>query len=313
MTTASSEIITTMPSNMTIGLVGLGLMGGALADRLIAAGLSVSGFDPETSRREALERSGGRSATLMELAEQCDVLVLAVYDGAQVERVFDTLESVATTGHRPTVICTTTCDPDCIDRVAARAKRARIGFIEAPFSGTSREVRAGEATALLSGAAETIEQFNPLLVTLCPHHISVGKIGDASRTKLAINLVLQSNRATLAEGIVFAETIGLDGAAFLAALRASAAYSRVMDSKGEKMLQRDFRPQSRIAQTLKDAEIILHEAQKHQLALPMTSTQTGLLRKAIALKGGDCDSAAVIEAIRPGSEIDEPATERNTS
>ncbi len=300
-------------SSTPIGLVGLGLMGSALADRLIAAGKTVMGFDPDNDRRDALARNGGYAATLNELVQQCDALVLAVFDGAQVEAVFDIVEHAAGAGHRPVVICTTTCDPDCIDRIAVRADRAGLALVEAPISGTSRDVRAGEATALICGTAEVLERWTPLLETLCPKLIKVGRIGDASRIKLAINLVLQSNRAALAEGIVFAETIGLDAASFLAAARDSAAYSRVMDAKGEKMLQRDFRPQSRIAQTLKDAEIILKEARKHHLPLPMTSAQATLLRKAIALRGNDCDSAAVIEAIRPGSRTSGPTTERNSS
>jgi 3-hydroxyisobutyrate dehydrogenase-like beta-hydroxyacid dehydrogenase len=71
-----------------------------------------------------------------------------------------------------------------------------------------------------------------------------------------------------------------------------------MDTKGHKMLTREYAPQSHIAQTLKDAELILDEASRHGLRLPMTATQAGLLRAAIALEGPDSDSAAVIEAIR---------------
>ena len=71
-----------------------------------------------------------------------------------------------------------------------------------------------------------------------------------------------------------------------------------MDIKGEKMLTRDFRPQSHIAQTLKDAELILEQAKRLGLLLPVTAVQTDLLRAAIALEGPDSDSAAVIEAIR---------------
>ena len=75
-----------------------------------------------------------------------------------------------------------------------------------------------------------------------------------------------------------------------------------MDTKGHKMLTREYAPQSHIAQTLKDAELILGEASRHGLPLPMTATQAGLLRAAIALEGPDSDSAAVIEAIRrPGA------------
>jgi 3-hydroxyisobutyrate dehydrogenase-like beta-hydroxyacid dehydrogenase len=127
----------------------------------------------------------------------------------------------------------------------------------------------------------------------------VARIGDAARTKLAINLVLQNNRAALAEGIAFAESMGLDAPAFLASLRESAAYSRVMDTKAQKMLARDFSAQSHIAQTLKDAELILEEALRTKQHLPMTQVQAGLLRAAITLAGADADSAAIIEAIRP--------------
>jgi putative dehydrogenase len=93
--------------------------------------------------------------------------------------------------------------------------------------------------------------------------------------------------------------MGLDGPAFLASLRESAAYSRVMDTKAEKMLAREFTAQSHIAQTLKDAELILEEARRTRQHLPMALVQASLLRAAIALAGPDADSAAVIEAIRP--------------
>ncbi len=80
-----------------------------------------------------------------------------------------------------------------------------------------------------------------------------------------------------------------------------------MDTKGDKMLTRDFTPESHISQTLKDAELILGEAAHRNLSLPMTSTQAALLRKAIALQGPDSDSSAVIEAIRPSqARIEDP-------
>lgn len=90
-------------SSTPIGLVGLGLMGSALADRLIAAGKTVMGFDPDNDRRDALARNGGYAATLNELVQQCDALVLAVFDGAQVEAVFDIVEHAAGAGHRPVI------------------------------------------------------------------------------------------------------------------------------------------------------------------------------------------------------------------
>jgi len=287
-----------MQPNTPVGIIGLGLMGTALSGRLIDADVPLIGFDIEPARGENLKATGGMVATsVSELAGRSATIIVAVYSGDQVEVLFGEIENAAGPV-RPTVVCTTTCGPDEMIRLARRAAGARIPFVEAPISGTSAEVRDGTATALVAGETGAIESVGTLLDILCPRRVRVGPVGDASRTKLAINLILQNNRAALAEGIAFAERLGLDGRAFLAAARESAGYSRVMDTKGEKMLTRDFRPQSHISQTLKDAEMILEEAGRLGLLLPMTTTQAELLRAAIALEGPDSDSAAVIEAIR---------------
>ena len=283
----------------TVGIIGLGLMGNALAARLIEAGIAVSGFDIDAPKGRALRAMGGAAASsVTQLTADSGIIVIAVFNAEQVQSVFDELAQDEHSA-RPLVICTTTCAPSEIADIAERARRAAVPLVEAPISGTSAEVRRGSATALIAGETTAVEAADEIFDILCPRRIHVGKIGNASRTKLAINLILQNNRAALAEGIVFAESLGLDTAAFLAVARQSAAYSKVMDSKGDKMRARDFAPQSRIAQTLKDAELILAEASRHDLMLPMTSTQTALLRTAIRLEGPDSDSAAVIEAIRP--------------
>ena len=291
-----------MPSTAPVGMIGLGLMGAALSARLIDAGMALIGFDIDATKCRAFEATGGEAADAAgQLATRCQSIVIAVFNAGQVMSLLDELAQNAE-ANPPLLICTTTCAPGEIADIAARAARDGLPLVEAPISGTSAEVRDGAATALVAGEPAAIAAASAVLEILCPHRMQMGKIGDASRTKLAINLILQNNRAALAEGIVFAESVGLDAAAFLDAARNSAAYSRVMDSKGPKMLTRDFTPQSHIAQTLKDAELILHEASQRNLPLPMTSTQTTLLRAAILLEGPDSDSAAVIEAIRPARQ-----------
>lgn len=281
-----------------IGMIGLGLMGSAMAERLMAGGRGVMGYDIDAARCETLRGAGGSVAGSAEdVALRCETIVLAVYDAAQIETTLAHFRGAADR-KLLVVLCTTTCSPNEILRIAASAAASGIGFVEMPVSGTSAEVRAGTAACLLAGDDATIAAVRGIIDILFPRSVPTGPIGSASRTKLAINLILQGNRAALAEGIVFAERIGLNGQAFLRAAQASAAWSGVMDTKGEKMLMRDYRPQSRISQTLKDAELILAEAAHHDLELPITTTQTALLRKAITLCGADSDSAAVIESIR---------------
>ena len=285
-----------MSADAPIGVIGLGLMGAAFAARLIDAGQAAVGFDIDRSRCDALKAIGGEvGGSVRNVGERCPTIVIAVYNAQQVEALLDELEGDGR--NAPLLICTTTCAPDEIIAIAAHAARAGLAFVEAPVSGTSTEARDGTATALLAGEANAIEAAQSVLAILCPKRLYVRRIGDASRTKLAINLILQINRTALAEGIVFAESLGLDATAFLDAARQSAAYSSVMDIKGAKMLARDFTPQSRIAQSVKDSELILREAKERNLHLPMTSVQMALLRAAIALEGPDCDSAAIIAAI----------------
>jgi putative dehydrogenase len=282
-----------------VGVIGLGLMGSAMVARLAEAGRAVLGHDVDQARREALEAlAPGAAVPIAELARHCRTVVIAVYDAAQVRAVLGELAEHAG-DTPPLVICCTTCTPGEITDIASLAGRLRIALVEAPISGTSSELRAGTATALVGGAPEAIAAGGDVLNLLCPEHVQAGRAGNAARMKLAINLILQSNRAALAEGMVFAERLGLDTEIFLDAARRSAAGSKVMDSKGEKMRLREFTAQSHISQTLKDAELILHEAKMRHLPLPMTSAQVSLLRLAIVKQGADADSSAVIAAFDP--------------
>ena len=280
-------------------MIGLGLLGSALAARLIGAGIPVTGFDIDSGRRAVLKDMGGDvAASAAQVMARCQTIIVAVFNAGQAELLLDEL------GRKPhlagsVMVCTTTSAPENIVRIAKRATEAGLGFVEAPISGTSAELRDGAALALIAGRSDAIDAVQGVLNVICPQQMRLGCIGNAARTKLALNLILQNNRAALAEGIAFAESMGLDAAAFLATARRSPAYSRVMDGKGEKMLARDFVPQSHIAQTLKDSELILEEARQQEQHLPMTLIQTGLLRSAILLVGPEADSAAVIEAIRP--------------
>ena len=112
--------------------------------------------------------------------------------------------------------------------------------------------------------------------------------------KLVTNLVLGLNRAALAEGLVFAQQLDLDLTQALDVMRRSMAYSRIMDTKGEKMITQDFTPQAKLSQHLKDVRLMLAAS---SIPLPLSETHRQLLEKAEALGFGDADNSAVIKAI----------------
>jgi 3-hydroxyisobutyrate dehydrogenase-like beta-hydroxyacid dehydrogenase len=116
--------------------------------------------------------------------------------------------------------------------------------------------------------------------------------------KLVTNLVLGLNRAALAEGLAFASAFGCDVQQTLEILRTSMAYSRIMDTKGEKMIQSDFQPQAKLSQHLKDVRLMLEAAADAGMQLPLTETHRRLLEQAEAAGLGDLDNSAIIEVIR---------------
>jgi 3-hydroxyisobutyrate dehydrogenase-like beta-hydroxyacid dehydrogenase len=286
-----------------IGIVGVGLMGTACARRLRGAGFEVLGHDVDAAKVEGLRSLGGRAAgSIAEIARACDHVVLAVFDTGQVEDAVEGPRGLLAA--RPAdapplaVICVSTCDPDRIAALAARLPARRLQFIESPVSGTSDQVARGDALGLVAGDPAAAEGARRVIEAIAPRWHHLGAAGNGGRAKLAINLILGVNRAALAEGLVFAERMGLPADAFLAVARESAAYSQVMDVKGGKMVKGEFSPQGYLAQSLKDFTLMGAQARQLGQRLPLAETYAALMQGCVASGEGNLDNSAVINEIR---------------
>lgn len=281
-----------------VGLIGVGLMGMACAQRLLAAGLPVAGYDVDGTKLAALEALGGkRVASVADITHACERIVLAVFDTAQVEQTVDAL--LAAKAKAPlTVACVSTCDPDRIAALVARIPADRLRFVEAPVSGTSGQVAAGDGLGLIGGDPAAANAIADVLDAIMPRRHHLGAAGNGGRAKLAINLILGVNRAALAEGLVFAQRLGLDPARFLAVAKDSAAYSQIMDVKGAKMIAGDTAPAGKLAQSLKDFHLMRDQAARLGQTLPLADTYIGLVEGCVAQGEGEFDNSAVIREIR---------------
>src|SRR5579871_1072974 len=283
-----------------VAIVGLGLMGEVFATRLLAAGFAVTGFDIDAARRSRLAELSGRPAdSIKEAVAGAQAILIAVFSTDQVEEVIEQQVLPALgEGSGRIVLCLSTCDPDQLAALAARVIPRGIRFLEVPVSGTSAQVRSGDGVALVGGDKAIMTEVAPILGALFVRCFHIGKIGDGGRAKLAVNLILGLNRLALAEGLVFAERLGLDPAAFLSVARASAACSQVMDTKGPKMLRGDFAPEGRVRQTFKDTQLMLDQARKAGQKLPPLEIHADVLAACIRHGDSDADNAIVIEEIR---------------
>jgi 3-hydroxyisobutyrate dehydrogenase-like beta-hydroxyacid dehydrogenase len=283
-----------------VGVIGVGLMGTAITRRLRGAGFNVLGYDVEPGKLAVLAALGGRAtSTLADVARGCGTVVLCVFNTDQVEKVVADLLAARPAGGPPlTVVCTSTVDPDRIAALAAGLPKDRVSFVEAPVSGTSEQTARGDALGLIGGDPKAMAAASDVLDAICPRRHYLGAAGNGGRAKLAINLILDINRAGLAEGLVFAERVGLDPAAFLKVARESAAYSQIMDVKGDKMVAGDFSPHGRIAQTLKDILLTLEQAGRRGQRLPLGEVYADLIKGCASHGEAELDNSAVIQELR---------------
>jgi 3-hydroxyisobutyrate dehydrogenase-like beta-hydroxyacid dehydrogenase len=289
-----------MPDRKPVGLIGVGLLGQALAQRLLGAGFEVLGFDVDPAKNAKLAELGGQVApTVADLARRCDPIVLAVFSTDQVEEVIEKeLLPVLGEGSGRIVLCASTCDPDRIAALGGRVAARGLRFLETPVSGSSGQVSRGEGVGLIGGDPRVAAEIEPILRALFPNYFHIGKVGDGGRAKLAVNLILGLNRLAMAEGLVFAERLGLDPEAFLKVARGSAAYSQVMDIKGPKMTRGDFAAEGRVTQHLKDVHLMLEQAERAGQRLPLLEVHADVLEACVRQGEGDWDNSAVIAEIR---------------
>jgi 3-hydroxyisobutyrate dehydrogenase-like beta-hydroxyacid dehydrogenase len=297
--------MTAAATSRPVGLVGLGLVGLALARRLLAAGREVHGFDLREEPRAALGALGGTPReSLEQIGTECATVLLAVFDTEDVTAVLEGPDGLLRGQHRvETVIDCSTGDPVALEALAARMAKRGIAFLEGPLSGSSIQVEAGEATQLLGGEPGAITACEETLALLARNRVHVGAAGMAARAKLATNLVLGLNRAVLAEGIAFAESLGIAPDKFLDLVLATPARSAAAESKGPLMVSGEFAPQSRIRQHLKDVGLMLQSARAAGQPLPLSETHAVLMRRAIEAGDGDLDNAAIIRQWRRDRQL----------
>ena len=279
----------------TVGVVGLGLLGHGVASRLLAAGHVVVGYDVLPEKLDALVALGGKPAPSAEaVARATEVVCTLLPSLATVGAAILGPQGVAA-GARAgqTLVQMSTISPALTERLAREAGARGLAFLDCPVSGTSAMVARGEGILLVGGERAVFERWRPLLETILPRAVYIGRAGQATVVKLAANLLVGLHTVAAAEALSLVRKAGLDPGQVLDVLTASAGTSRMLELRGPLIVQQEFPPQMKLELFLKDLGLILDAGADVGAPLPLTALAQRLYAAAAA-EGHGCEDLAVV-------------------
>ncbi len=283
----------------TIGIVGLGLLGHAIASRLIKAGHAVVGFDVVPDRVSTLIAMGGKSApSSAAVAQSVEAVCTLLPSLATAEAAILGVDGILA-GARPdlTVIQMSTISPSLTERLASEVTAGGLGFLDCPVSGTSSMVERGDGIFFVGGDRALFERWRPLLESVLARAVLVGRVGQAMVLKLVANLLVALHSAAAAEALTLARKAGLALDLALEVLNASAAASSMLKVRGPMIVRGEFPAQMKLDLFMKDIHLVQEAASAVGAPLPFTDLAERLYAAAQAAGHGGEDLAVVVTAL----------------
>jgi 3-hydroxyisobutyrate dehydrogenase-like beta-hydroxyacid dehydrogenase len=298
-----------------IGIIGVGLLGSAVASRLLKGGFEVAAYDTRVEQVKALAPRGLRIArTVAEVAADADAVFTILPSLEAVETTIVGVGGLIEAAPRDcTLIQMSTISPELTRRLATAALAGRLGFLDAPMSGTSAMVERGDCAIFVAGDRARAEACQPIFDAIAKKTHYVGDAGMASLAKLATNLLVGLNTAALAEALVLGAKGGLAPGVLVEILKESAGASKMLDVRGPLMVSRRFDAQMKIDLFLKDFKLMLEEGLRLGVPLPLTSVAQQLITTTATAGRGEEDLAAIVTTFEllAGLEIYRPAEKKD--
>jgi 3-hydroxyisobutyrate dehydrogenase-like beta-hydroxyacid dehydrogenase len=280
-----------------VGLVGLGNMGTAMAERVLDAGYQLGVYNRTPRKAEALAAAGALVAeTLAELVGRVDVVLTSLPNDEAFEEVAEQIVAHAQPG--TVLIDTSTVSAAASARIASLADAASVAYLRAPVSGNPSVVRAGNLTFIVSGDPETLDRAEAVLRAIGPTIHYVGGGEQARTVKLAINLMIAGLAQLMSEALVLGEAAGVSKEDLLEVMGGSAAGAPFVKYKTGPLLDDDFSATFTTALMEKDIDLALAAADETGVELPVARQLKGLLHMAIEGGYGDDDFIALYLQLR---------------
>ncbi|WP_240372804.1 2-hydroxy-3-oxopropionate reductase [Brevibacterium zhoupengii] len=283
----------------TIAFIGLGIMGLPMAKNLVSAGFTVRGYNRSPEKAAELAKAGGQAASsIAEAVDGADVIITMVPDSPDVEDVLTSEEGILAHAKSGAYwIDNSTIRTDVAKNLSAQAAEKGLKPLDAPVSGGEAGAVSGALSIMVGGEQADFDAVADVFDAIGKTIVLVGPSGSGQTVKAANQLIVAGNIELLAEAVVFLEAYGVETTSALQVLGGGLAGSKVLEQKGQKMLDRSFDPGFRLALHHKDMGIVTAAAREAGVAIPLGSAVAQLVASTVQQGNGGLDHSGLFTVV----------------
>jgi 3-hydroxyisobutyrate dehydrogenase len=287
-------------SDLTVAVLGTGIMGTGMARSLLREGIGVRAWNRTRAKAEPLAADGARVCDEpAEAVAGARVVLTMLRDGDTVEQVMS--GTLAAVEEGAVWAQTSTVGAEPADRLGRLAARRDVPYFDAPVLGTKQPAEEGKLLVMASGPTAHRERVLPVFDAIGTRTVWVGEGTEASRLKLVVNSWVLALTAAVGETMAMADGLGLDPKLFLEAIAGGPLDVQYAHAKGAAILSGEFPPSFKTETAVKDMELVVAAARAAGLSPLLAEAVRDQMRRAVQLGHGEDDMAAVYHAARTGS------------
>ena len=281
---------------LTVGIIGLGIMGSAIATNLLKNNISVVGFDIDEDKKSAMEKQGATIAgSPADVAGRVDIAFTSLPTVAALDQVVGSADGLAQSGKKKLVVCELSTFP-IIDKERARDALSEVGItlMDCPLSGTGAQAKTGDLSVYVSGEKSGFDKCGDVFDGFSRSNYYLGEFGNGSRMKFVANLLVAIHNVSAAEAFVLGMKSGLDPDMIYKVIQDGAGTSRMFEVRGPMMVEGEYSDATMsINMWQKDLKIIMEFAAALGSPAPLLSASAPIYHAALSQGRGPEDTASV--------------------
>jgi len=280
-----------------IGFIGIGLMGFPMAKNLLKSGYNLKAFNRTQNKSDKLKEFGAEiSTSIKDAVTNSDVIITMLTDDAAVEKVMSSEEFISNIKEGATVIDMSSVNPVLTIKYSKKLKEKKINYLDAPVSGGTIGAEEASLAIMVGGNEETFKNCYELLKKM-GNPTLVGPVSSGQISKLANQIIVGVTIGAVAEAITLCEKSGTNPNKMIEALSGGWADSKILQTHGKRMIDKDFTPKGKTTTQLKDMTNIVNAGKAVETHLPISSLIKEMYKDLVADGHGNTDHSSLYNAI----------------